>query len=362
MKLCDRNRKETVMNVRDISITKVATRAGVSTDTVSRVLDDPGRVAPGVVHRVLQAVAELEHLHTSSVRGAVGGRKPKRQAQVIGMVLADSSNVYQAAIAAAARQEAARQGFTVSVANGRGGRVRQWRNIEMFVEQHVFGLIIVSASGIDRIPDTRFSGKTVFVESSGFSTTYNSVSADNVVGGRLAATHLLETGRRRIAFVSSARVPQSAQRLYGARAALESAQGMQLEVIAAESESSAAGLAIGDAMARRDPDQMPDGVICANDLLAAGMLQSTELQERTRIPEDLALIGFDDSPFTQSTRVPLSSVRLPAQEIGEAAVNLLTGKATGLQHLRFNPTVIKRGSTAILEGHALAGSSGRTPA
>jgi LacI family transcriptional regulator len=347
------------MNVRDISLTKVATRAGVSTDTVSKVFDEPGRVAPSVVHRVLKAAAELEHLRASSFGGA---RKPVRGAQVIGMVLADSSMAYQAAIAAATREEALRQGFTINVADGAGDPARMRRNIETFVAQRVSGLIMVSASGIKSVPGTGFPGAVVFVESSGCSTSYSSISANNVAGGRLAATHLLETGRRRIAFVSSARVPQSAQRLYGARAAPEEAPGTHLEVIAAESESTAAGLAIGDAIAQRDPGQVPDALICANDRLAAGMLQSTQLQERARIPDNLALVGFDDSPLTQSTRVPLSSVRLPAREIAEAAVHILAGKSTGLQHLRFSPTVIERESTAVLEGHALAGSFGRTPA
>ncbi|MBE0010121.1 MULTISPECIES: LacI family DNA-binding transcriptional regulator [unclassified Arthrobacter] len=336
------------MNTKDI--TTVAIRSGVSTDTVSKVLSDSRRVNPSLVDRVLQAVAELEYLRDSSVKSSVKSRKVDRHARVIGVILADSSNVYQGAIAAAAREEGARQGFATIIANGRGGRARQLRNIEMFVQQHVFGLIVVSSSGIDSIPETGFAGTAVFVESHGFSLAYNSVSADNVAGGRLAAAHLLETGRRRIAFISSAFVPQSAQRLYGARAELDSAHGMSLEVIAAESNSSAAGLAIGNAIAQRDPDQIPDAIICANDPLALGLLQSAKLKDAVRIPQDLALIGFDDSPFTASTRPALSSIKLPADEIGKAAVNLLTHNSPRRQHLRFEPTLIERASTRIPAG------------
>ncbi|WP_307470621.1 substrate-binding domain-containing protein [Microbacterium sp. SORGH_AS_0505] len=109
------------------------------------------------------------------------------------------------------------------------------------------------------------------------------------------------------------------------------------------------GASVGEDLARRDASERPDGVFCANDLLAVGVLQGAGILGSLRVPEDLALIGYDDIDFAQSTVVPLSSIRQPAREIGAAAVDALFATLSdpdaAPQRIRFRPELVVRAST-----------------
>ena len=109
-----------------------------------------------------------------------------------------------------------------------------------------------------------------------------------------------------------------------------------------------AGRRVGDALAARPPAQRPDAVFCANDLLAVGLLQGAAILGGIRVPEELALIGYDDIDFAATAVVPLSSVRQPARRMGATAVELLLeviADSTATRAVRFRPELVRRDST-----------------
>jgi LacI family transcriptional regulator len=177
----------------------------------------------------------------------------------------------------------------------------------------------------------------------------SSVSVDDVAGGRMAVEHLLERGRRSLAFVGPVGIRQSSDRLEGARAAAAAA-GARLEVIEADEMSVAAGRAAGAALLDRAIADRPDGVFAVNDLVSMGILQSL-LREGSgvTVPGDVALIGYDDIDFASAAVVPLSSIRQPSALIGRTALEVLLDEAAdpGLERRQivFQPELLARAST-----------------
>jgi LacI family transcriptional regulator len=177
------------------------------------------------------------------------------------------------------------------------------------------------------------------------------VSVDDVVGGSLAVRHLIETGRRRIAFVGGpTSIRQVADRLEGARRAVAEASGVTLEVVDTESLTVLQGRAAGEAIRQRPASELPDAIFAANDLLAVGVLQALIMLGSVRVPEDIALIGYDDIDFAAAAVVPLSSIRQPATLIGSTAVDLLLREADAgdgftPEQVEFQPELVVRDST-----------------
>ncbi len=190
----------------------------------------------------------------------------------------------------------------------------------------------------------------VLVDAGDPSGAVSSVAVDDVEGGALAVSHLLARGRRRIAFVGGPlSIPQVADRLEGARRALDAAPDATLEVLELDGLTVQHGQNAGAAIAARPAAERPDAVFCANDLLAVGVLQGASILGDVRVPEDIALIGYDDIDFARATVVPLSSVRQPARQIGATAVELLfetlADPDAPARHVRFRPELVVRAST-----------------
>lgn len=180
---------------------------------------------------------------------------------------------------------------------------------------------------------------------------FDSVSVDDVEGGRLAATHLLEIGRTRIAYVGGPQsIQQVADRLRGAREAVRDRPDVTLEVIEMSALSVLQGRAAGEAIVARPASERPDAIFAANDLLAVGLLQAFAIMSDVRVPEDIALIGYDDIDFASATVVPMSSIRQPAHLIGATAVELLLQELSmpdgdHERSVRFLPELVVREST-----------------
>ena len=109
-----------------------------------------------------------------------------------------------------------------------------------------------------------------------------------------------------------------------------------------------AGRSVGEQLRARRPEERPDAVFCANDLLAIGVLQAVTLMGDLAVPQDIALIGYDDIDFARSAVIPLSSIRQPSTQIGTAAIDLLAAAVEvdhKPQHIVYQPELIVRAST-----------------
>jgi len=330
-----------------VSVRDVAQTAGVSVGTVSNVLNHPERVSPQTVERVQAVIAELGFVRNDAARQLRAGRS-----RSIGLVVLDIGNPFFAEVARGAEARAAEAGMTVLLGNSDESADRERAHLELFREQRVNGVLVTpTTDDIALLRALRDGGvPVILVDREVEGETFGSVAVDDVEGGRLAASHLLEIGRRRLAFVGGPQsIRQVADRLAGARAAVAGQPDAALEVVERPALTVLHGRAAGEEILARPREQRPDAVFAANDLLAVGLLQAFALMSEVRVPEDIALIGYDDIDFAAATVVPLSSIRQPAHLIGATAVDLLLKDLAGGDHeraVRFQPELVVRESTA----------------
>ncbi len=327
-----------------VSVKDVAAAASVSVGTVSNVLNRPDKVADATVARVQAAIDELGFVRNDAARQLRAGRS-----RSIGLIVLDSANPFFAEVARGAEERAAEAGISVLLGNSDQNPERETAYFDLFREQRVNGVLLTPHDlAAPALVDAGIPLVLVDGELPGGGVP--SVAVDDVEGGQLAVRHLLDQGRRRIAFVGGPlAIRQVADRLAGARQALAEVPDATLEVIELDALTVLRGREAGEAIAARSPEDRPDAVFCANDLLAVGVLQGTSILGGIRVPDDLALIGYDDIDFAQATVVPLSSIRQPAREIGASAVDLLfealADPTLPPRHVRFRPELVVRAST-----------------
>ena len=331
-----------------VSVREVAAAASVSVGTVSNVLNRPEKVAPDTVARVMAAIDELGFVRNDAARQLRAGRS-----RSIGLVVLDVRNPFFTEVARGAEDRAAEDGMTILLGNSDENADRERSYLDLFEEQRVHG-VLISPLGEDESRLQRLRQRetpVVLVDRVSGDRSLSSVSVDDVVGGELAVRHLIETGRRRIAFVGGpASIRQVADRLEGARRAVAAAPDATLEVVATESLTVLEGRAAGVAIRERLAGKRPDAIFAANDLLAMGVLQALNMMGSVRVPDDIALVGYDDIDFASAAVVPLSSIRQPASLIGYTAVDLLLREAASNgeftpEQVVFQPELVIRAST-----------------
>lgn len=332
-----------------VSVRDVAALAGVSLGTVSNVLNRPDKVAPGTVERVQSAIAELGFVRNDSARQLRAGRS-----STVGLIVLDGGNPFFTDVARGAEDAAMQRGLAVLVGNSDESVDREHTYVELFEERRVAGLLISPAGDdLSRLERLRDQGTAVvLVDRRADDEHFASVSVDDVAGGRIAVEHLTAIGRRRIAFVGGPfGIRQVTDRHTGAVAAAEAA-GAALEVIPTTSLSVLEGRRVGEEIQARPAAERPDAVFAANDLLAVGLEQAFIMRGSIRVPEEIAIVGYDDIAFAEAAVVPLTSVRQPAQDLGRRAIELLAaqvdpGQGTDQLHVEFTPELVVRQSTVV---------------
>ncbi|MCO4254649.1 LacI family DNA-binding transcriptional regulator [Pseudarthrobacter cellobiosi] len=337
---------------RPASIKDVANHASVAVGTVSNVLNYPDRVSQRTKERVLRAIDELGFVRNDAARQLRAG-----QSRTIGLIVLDVGNPFFTSVVRAAEDAAALQGSAVLLGDSGHNASRESNYIDLFQEQRVQGLLISPVGDVTaRIDQLRERGvPTVLVDRLADESKYSSVSVDDDAGGYLAARHLLDTGRRRLAFVGGpTSIRQVADRLQGAERAVREESDATLEVLDSDGQTVLAGRSIGNLLVERGRADLPDGIFCANDLLALGVMQSLTMTHTLRIPEDIALIGYDDIDFAISAVVPLSSIRQPTEALGRTAIELLAEEleSENPKHraVIFTPELVVRQSTGPATG------------
>ncbi|WP_200913393.1 MULTISPECIES: LacI family DNA-binding transcriptional regulator [unclassified Frigoribacterium] len=334
--------------MRQASIRDVAETAGVSVGTVSNVLNNPGKVSESTIARVSDAIAALGFVRNDAARQLRGG-----DSRVIGLIILDGGNPFFTDVARGAEAAAEESGRIILLGNSDQLVEREAHYLDLFDEQRVMGILISPVGDVsDRLRRLRLRGvPAVLVDRRADLTEFSSVSVDDVRGGYLATEHLLGLGRRRIAFVGGpADLQQVADRLAGARDAVAATPGATLEVVEIPALTVQNGREAAGAIARRDAADRPDAIFAANDLAAMGVLQALVMQGDLRVPDDVALIGYDDIDFARAAVVPLTSVRQPSALIGQTAVEILRDEADDPERpprrIVFEPELVVRESTA----------------
>lgn len=308
------------------SVKQVAQRARVSVGTVSNVLNRPQLVAPSTRERVLDAISELGFVRNEAARHLRAGRS-----RTVGLVVLDVANPFFTDVAHGVEELADDHNTMVVLCNSGEDRDRERRHLEQLEEQRVLGVLITpvetDSPHLKRLTDHGIPVVLVDREASGQQC---SVAVDDVLGGRLAGAHLLEQGHRHIAFIGGPfALKQVADRHTGLQAAIashEAGQDREISVITGPSLTVADGRRAGEQISELSPAGRPTAAFCANDLLALGFLQEMTRQG-IRVPDDIAIIGYDDIGFAAAAAVPLSSVRQPREQLGRTAIELLLDEA-----------------------------------
>jgi DNA-binding LacI/PurR family transcriptional regulator len=304
----------------------VAALAGVSIKTVSNVINDRPHVTPQTRARVEEAVRQLGYRPNLTARALRGGRSG-----VIALALPSLESPYFAEVAHSVGRAADRRGWTVFIDETDGDPSRELAVIRGLGPHLIDGLIFSPLSlGPAEITHQRVARPLVLLGERCLDATTDHVVIDNVAASVMATQHLIESGRRRVAAIGDQpHVPTDTARLRvaGYRAALAAAglpaTAELVKQANAFTREEGARL-MNDLLDLADP---PDAVFCFNDLLAIGAMYAVRLRG-LRVPDDIAVVGFDDIGEGRFANPSLSTVAPDKDAIGELAVSLIERRLT----------------------------------
>lgn len=329
-----------------VNIKDVALRAGVSVGTVSNVLNNPDRVRPGTRERVQRVIDDLGFVPSSTARQLVAGRS-----NTLAYLSFDLRNPFFTDVARGAEDVAREHGLGLFVCSSAHDRDREDDYLEQLTELRVRGVLVTPIDQHNpRLQKLRDNGVPVVLVDRPPQTVpddWCAVGVDDVRGGEMAVQHLLDGGHRRLAFAGgSDLVPQVADRFAGASGALAGAEIMRFDTEALTVDD---GRRVGERLLGTRRADRPTAVFCANDLVAVGLLQHLT-QQGMRVPDDVAIVGYDDIEWAAAAAVPLSSVAQPRHLLGRTAAELLLEEADVPgrhvhQQILFQPELVARAST-----------------
>ncbi|CAM5715880.1 LacI family DNA-binding transcriptional regulator [Streptomyces griseorubiginosus] len=305
------------------TLEEVAAHAGVGRGTVSRVINNAAGVKESTRQAVQRAVEELGYVPNLAARSLAGQR-----ADAVALVLTEPdwrqfAEPFFSEIVRSLGDALADTGMQLMLTLIRSETERQ-RFLEYARGGRVDGVLLMSVHADDRLPDMLADARlpTVLLGRRSGDEYVSYVDADNVGGARDAVSHLLKQGRTAIATITGPLDMYVAQcRLRGYQDALAQAGLMNSRSWVAESDfSEESGRRAMAELLERHPEI--DAVLAASDTTAAGALHALRAAGR-RVPEDVAVIGFDDFPLAERTEPRLTTVRQPLEEMGRAMVRLL---------------------------------------
>ncbi len=302
------------------TIKDIAEETGFSYATVSRALNNKYGVKPRTRDKIMAVARTRGYTPNAIARGLV-----MKQTQSIGLIIPDIRNPFFPEVASGVEDGAREQGYSVFLCNTNYESEREAHYLQLLVEKRVDGIILTSGFQASPPADTSPLGVTPIVSlCSRFEQVNNSfVVIDNERGGFLATRHLIEQGYQTIGFIGtqSDGVPES-QRFKGYRQALEKFNLPFDErlVFAGDLKRETGYQIIKRIIA--DHKEFPRALFVENDLMALGVIQGIK-ESGLRIPDDIAVVGFDDISFASFPEIGLTTVRQPKYEMGKLAAKIL---------------------------------------
>jgi len=304
----------------------VAREAGVSLMTVSRVVNEKGEVSPATRQRVLEIVERLSYRPSAIARGLATQRTGS-----LGLVMPDVANPFFSDVARGAEHVAYAEGYNVFLCNTDEDPQRELTVLQSLEEKQVDGVVLCSSRLDDGELETALAHHPAAVlvncrlEGDGV---VASVLIDDEVGGRMATQHLLHSGHKAVGFLAGPPASRSGQqRAKGYRAALTAAA---LPHNPDWTPHCFPVVQSGRETARHLLTAYPEltAFFCYNDLVAVGALQACADLGR-QVPDDIAIVGFDDIPLAALVIPPLTTCRVRRYELGAQAMRLLLDQIGG---------------------------------
>jgi DNA-binding LacI/PurR family transcriptional regulator len=331
-------------------LAEVAAKVGVSEATVSRVLNGRPGVSDGTRAAVLTALDVLGYERPTQLRGERAG--------LVGLVLPELQNPIFPAFADVVGNALAQRGFTPLLCTRTAGGVSEADYVELLLQHAVAG--VVFAGGLYAQADVshehyrqlvRRRLPAVLVNAAIDDLGFPRVSCDDAVAVEQAFGHLVALGHERLGMVLAPADHVPSRRKLAAFLACADKAG--LTVAPGTVEHAMFSLESGQAAANRLLERGVTGIICASDPLALGAIRAARRRGMSP-PEDVSVVGFDDSALMNCTDPPLTTVRQPIEAMGRAVVDLLAAQLAGAQvsteELLFEPELVVRASTAPVPG------------
>ncbi|GAA5084651.1 LacI family transcriptional regulator [Thermocatellispora tengchongensis] len=309
--------------VRRATMSDVAREVGVTTKTVSRVVNADGPVAPETRSRVLEAMARLGYHPNLMARNIrVGGPD-----STVGLIIPDMGNPFFGTVAGGIESALRSRGLTLIVGSSEETAAREQSLVSTFLARRVTALIIVPSASSDHGPlraQRRTGLPIVFIDRPARGLTADYVASSNREGARAGVAHLIAHGHRRIAFIGDhPGLHTRKERLQGYRDALaEAGLPYDRELVEIGHDHEAAAAAVTRLLARKAP---ATAVFAANNFAATGVVLGLARLGR----RDVALVGFDDLPLAEVLQPALTVVAQDPAAIGKQAAELLMARLDG---------------------------------
>ena len=330
------------------SITDVARLAGVSPSTVSRVMNGTCDVSEGKAERVREAVAELGYQPFGPARAL------RRQlTNVWAVIVADIENPFFTSVVRGIEDGARERGHRVMLCNSDEDLGRERAYIDVAIAERMGGVMIAMASTRQSTIDPLLEKgiPVVAIDRRPVAHNIDSVLVDNQIGAYEATAHLIERGARRIGCITGPRrISTANERLSGYRRALrEAGIAFDSELVVRRDFRQQGGYDATRRLCSGAGDRRPDALFVANNQMSVGALQALQELGRT-VPDDVAVVGFDDSPWATLIRPQLSVVAQPTYDIGFTAAELLATAGRqpdrASRHVVLPPKLIVRDSSS----------------
>nr|WP_263327920.1 LacI family DNA-binding transcriptional regulator [Neobacillus sp. Marseille-Q6967] len=300
------------------TIRDVAAKAGVSTATVSRIINNKGQATPETVARVNAIIKELGYKPNVVARSLTS-----RKSNTIALLVPTISNPFFPELARGAEDLANAYGLNIFLCNTDDERGKVTNYLQSLKERYVDGIIINSLNlNNEDIEDLHSNGIPSITLDRAFAThEFSSITVKHREGARLATKHLIDVGCKRIGIIRGPEDDFTAvQRMWGYRDCVKDFDWFNQSWIALGDFSVKSGYLCMKELFQRHPDI--DGVFASNDLMAIGLLKAAHEWGR-KVPDELAIVGFDGIDMTQYTYPPISTIRQPIYEMGKMAMEEL---------------------------------------
>ena len=321
---------QNMLKKKQVTLSDIAARSGVAAMTVSRVVNGNGYVSEDTRRRVQEAISEMNYRRNGLARNL-----KRQRTETVGLVLGDLSNPYSTELANAVRESLSARGYNLFICISEHSAKEDIAAFEALVDHNVDGIIVATRSnqeGDARLESIANSNLPIVVVGRDFQHgSVDHVSADNFAGGFEATQHLIDLGHKRIGFIGAAFEDRgNLKRLQGYLKALETHEIPVDERLITGRKGSSSDVPgystekIGYEGMKRllSLPNRPTAVFARNDFTAVGAMSAIK-EAGLSIPQDVAIVGFDDTPLALHTMPSLTTVRQPVRQQGQLASEML---------------------------------------
>lgn len=320
-----------------VTIRDVASKAGVSVATVSRLLNDSGYVGKKTKEKIEQVINDLNYVPNEAARIL-----NTKSSKVIGLVTPDISNPYFSLIAKGAEEFCQKQGYMILLGNSDGDLNRSNSYLNHFIQHNVSGLLLVN-DGLIEIPD---SLPYVAIDRSQEDDKY-SVITNHFLGGQLAAEEVVKTNPKNVLVMRGPQNVSNARNRYlGSMTIFEQYPNINVEYYDTETYQTFQASKVAKQIV--DNINNIDTILATNDVYAFEIMHEAK-KVGLNIPKDIQIIGYDGVDFTRYTSPRLTSIQQPANEIGSKASEMIISIIEGRQKekefkIKLDPNVLENES------------------